>query len=63
MASIVAKNARSLPIIVRPGYDVWVYDDTQFWLVPHDHETAGLDQTVLDVAADVVVAVQKIWVS
>jgi hypothetical protein len=42
---------------------VWVGACTLFWAVPHGHETAGPDQTVLDVDADVVVAVQKILAS
>jgi hypothetical protein len=42
---------------------VWAGVCTLFWAVPHGHETAGLNQTVLDVDADVVVAVQKIWAS
>jgi hypothetical protein len=38
-------------------WDVWADACTLFWAVPHGHETAGLDQTVLDVDADVVLAV------
>ena len=38
-------------------FGVWACVCTLFWAVPHGHETAGLDQTRLDVDAGVVLAV------
>jgi hypothetical protein len=44
-------------------WGVWVGACTLFWAVPHGHETASPNQTVLDVDAGAVVAVQKILAS
>jgi hypothetical protein len=50
-------------VIPVQSFGVWVGVCTLFWAVPHGHETAGLDQTVLDVDAGAVLAVQKILAS
>jgi hypothetical protein len=44
-------------VIPVQSFGVWVDACTLFWAVPHGRETAGLDQTVLDVDAGVVLAV------
>jgi hypothetical protein len=51
-------NTNSLIVILQlRGWGVWVCVCTLFWAVPHGHETAGPNQTVLDVDAGVVLAV------
>jgi hypothetical protein len=56
-------KANSSIILKLHDWDVWVGACKLFWAVPHGHETAGLDQTRLDVDAGVVVVVQKIRAS
>jgi hypothetical protein len=69
-APSTARNTTNPPITANivfilqlHDWGVWVDACTLFWAVPHGHETASPDQTVLDVDADVVVAVQKILAS
>lgn len=41
--------AIAISFIVNPGVGVWDDAGIQSWLVPHEHGTAGPDQTGLDV--------------